>query len=156
MYILKLTSLLAELPKLRPDELATVKAAAEHLLGAQHEAPDSTTPLYDALTSLLGNQMPYGRFKLSASWRMWARNAPTVVTFIDKNFPKATKVARLALMKFIVETLIAEMRERKIPVTVGSVTNNLTRCPEVFEMAFPDYIESGLQHLVLKAMEKKK
>lgn len=151
---MNLGELLGVLPKLSQQELAAVRAAIDHLLVSQIDELDTTAPLYSAMTALLGVRLSYRDYHNNVNYKTWKRSAPAVVTFIEDTWPEASKVAKLALMTFMLEALIADLKGRGVPISIGTVTLHLARVPQVFEQEFPDYIRSGLAHVVLTAMKK--
>jgi len=54
----------------------------------------------------------------------------------------------------LLEALIDDLKGRGVPVSLGTVTINLSRLPEIYDLIFPGYRQAGLSHLVLEAMKK--
>lgn len=146
---------LALLPGLTQQELATVRAATDHLLVHQLDELDTTSPLYATLAELLGLGLSFRDFHNVQSYSTWRKVAPKVVSFIEATWPSATKVAKLAMMSFMVEALMDDLKGRGVPLTLATVTMNLARVPMIFDQEFPNYRESGKAHLVLEAMTKR-
>ncbi len=151
---MNLTEVLAALPKLSQRDLATVRAAIDHLLVQQVDDIDLTSPLYDAMAKALGLHLSFRDFHNTTSYKTWKRTAPVVIAFIEKSWPEATKVAKAALMSFLIETLLDDLKSRNVPLTLGQVVMNLERMPMLVDTEFPDYIKSGMAHLILRAMTK--
>jgi hypothetical protein len=154
-----LPTIISALATLNKRELATVKAAVEQLLGskARTVAPEAIS-LFDAVRVAGGNEnLPYEALKRSAMAATWAKYAPEAIAFIETTWPvaKHKKVVRMGLERLLVALLVDDLKEKRVRVTVGALVRNLGRLPEVFRAEFPGYIENQLQHLVLKAMEKK-
>ena len=152
----KLRQVLSLLPVLNQSELATVKTAAEQLLVSSGAGSDEPDLLYDALISALNVKLPYSR--LSSSMRKaWDKNAPIVVQFMEVTWPvtKEQKIMRLAMMKFLINLVIDELKAQRVPISLGTVITNLHRIEEIFDRHFPSYRESGLSGLIIKAMERK-
>ncbi len=145
---------LATLPHLSQEELATVRAAIEHLLVHQVDELDTTSPLYTTLASLLNIGLSYRDFHNVQSYSTWRKVAPKVVSFITDTFPQATKVAKIAMMTFMLEALIEDLKGRGVPLTLATVTINLSRLPAIFDECYPGYREAGKVHLILEAMTK--
>ncbi len=149
--------IIAALPHLTTSELAQVGAALAHL--NQQNAPAATaSPLYAAVATVLGSQVPYQAFARTSAHEHWQKNEPTVSHFISVNFPEAaaSTVLTIAIMRYLVQLLVSDLQRRYIPVSLGAVATHLARIPTVFSSAFPGYIESGRADVVLKAMEQKK
>ncbi len=152
---MKLNEVLAALPHLSQTELATIKAAIDHLLTQQVDEVDLTSPLYDAMAKALGLQLSFRDFHNIVSYKTWKRTAPVVVRFIETTYPQATKVAKLAMMSFLIEALLEDLKSRGVPLSLGQVTLNLERLPMLYDQSFPDYRKSGMTNIVLEAMTKK-
>lgn len=146
-----LTELIAALPALSQQELGLVRAAADRLLTPQA----SQSPLYAAVAAAAGVHLPYGRFVKTAAYKAWAKNEPEALRFISSVWPNLSKVQLNAMMIYLSEMLATDLRNRNVPVTVGTLAANLGSLPQVFDNNFPGYREAGLGHLVLKAMCKK-
>lgn len=143
------------LPRLKVEELATIKAGIEHLLkGNASDTRDATEPLYDVVARAIGAKQSFQSFKGMRAFLTWKSKAPGVVLFIDELYPQAKLVAKQALMSMLVDGLITALKRHKVPITIGTMATNIARLPQVFETAFPDYRESGMQHMILKAMER--
>lgn len=153
----KVTDVLVLLPKLTQGELGTVRAAVEHLLtGGIVDSDDDTKPLYDMASAAVGRgYLSFYQFQKMAPYRVWKRDAKAVVQFIEKTFPESQKVTKMAITSFLVAALVDDMREIGIPITLGTITNHISRLPEMLEKCFPGYVASGLTHLIIKAMERK-
>ena len=143
-----LADAISVLPNLSQQELLTLKAAIEELLTKTKN--DDEPPLYGAIAKVLGTAPPYPIFKQT---KQWQRHADNVSLFIEQNFETATKLQKYALMQFIVEALVADLKERGVPITIGTVVSNLGRFAQVWENQFPNYIKAGMQNLILKAMK---
>lgn len=152
---MKFNDMLRELPKLSQEELATVRAAIDHLLGSSDHLLDNTSALYGAMITLLGIKLAYRDFNATKPYREWRKSAPAVVYFIDQTFPASGKISKMAITKYLLTALIDDLKARKVPVTLGVVVSNISRLPQIFDACFPNYRESGMAHLVLKALERK-
>lgn len=145
------------LPKLTQHELLTVRAAVEQLITAPHtEDVDATSPLYDNMSRLLGVTLSFRDFHNTAVYRQWKRNAPACIAYIEEHFPECRKATKSALMLFMLEALIDDLKERGVPITLGTVTKNIDRLPQLFDQIFPGYIQAGLGHVIVQQLEGKK
>lgn len=149
-----LSELLGALPTLSHEELATVRGAIDHLLSKRSEGDDPTIPLFNSILKVLSKQMAFSTFTGTSAYRAWKANAPVCVSFIETTWPEASKVAKGALMVILIDMLIDDLQGRGVPVTIGTITNNLDRIPQLFDLAYPDYIKMGMAHVVLKALER--
>jgi hypothetical protein len=61
----------------------------------------------------------------------------------------------MGLCRLLVSALMDELRSRGIGVAFGTVATNIGRLPEIFDSAFPGYLESGLGFVVPLAMKRK-
>lgn len=152
----KLRQVLSLLPVLSQSELATVKTAAEQLLVSSGAGSDEPDLLYDALTAALNVKLPYSHLPRQMR-KAWDKNTPIVVQFMEVNWKvtKTHKIMRMAMMKFLINLVIDELKAQRVPVSLGTVITNLHRIEEVFDRHFPSYRESGLSGLIVKAMERK-
>lgn len=142
------------LPGLSQQELATVRAAIDHLLVHQVDELDTTSPLYTAIATMLGVGLSYRDFHNVQAYSTWRKVAPKVVSFIQETFPQATKVTKTAMMTFMLEALMDDLKGRGVSITLKTMTVNLSRLPMLFDQEFPDYRQNGMAHLVLEAMTK--
>lgn len=151
---MKLNEVIAALPKLTQHELLTVRAALEQLITAPHaEDVDVTSPLYDNMSRLLGVTLSFRDFHNTAVYRQWKRNAPACIAYLDKHFPDSRKATKSALMLLMLESLIEDLKDRGVPITLGTVTKNIDRLPQMFDLIFPGYLESGLGHVIVQQLE---
>lgn len=148
--------ILAALPKLTRPDLEAVQAVCTSLLGGRtgHVAAGATTlaaGIFEALTGALNVSMSYSNLP-TATERQFRQKLPTFTSFLDKSFEgwNKNKVSQLAFLKMLFELLIADLRKRGAQPTIGIMVVNLNRMPEVFNDAFPGYIDAGLAKLVLK------
>ena len=155
--------ILAALPGLSNASLRTVQGVIGSLLGevAISSAKPASEPvawLYDALSHHIGARQSLSTFKATAAGKQFMKNAPIAISFIQTNFKGAleNKVKAHGLMRHLTGILLADMKAGKIPITRNTVTANLHRMNDAFERAYPNYIQSGLAVLVLKAILNKK
>lgn len=155
---MKLSDILSALPTLTQTELATVWAAADQLATAQENITDTTQPLYDALCQIINVKISYRDFCSRSYAKQWRIHAPAILAFIAETWPESqrSKVIRLGLMTLLIEALRDDLKSRNIPIALGVMVNNLGSIPECFENSFPDYIKSGMAHLILKSMRNQK
>jgi hypothetical protein len=145
-------NILSQLPKLSQQELATIRAACDHLLDKKQETP----VLYTSMLDILGQKGPsYSSFQRTASWKQWQKNLHEVESFYEKLFPNMTKVQEAAVNSLLLQLLVDDLKYLKVAITIGIVSSNLGRVPEVFDRAFPGYRQSGMAGKLLEAMVRK-
>jgi len=141
------TNLISALPALSQQELRLVRAAADRLLGQQSYA---ASPLYAALAAAAGSRLPFARFQKTAAFKVWVKNEPEAMAFIAETWPGLNKVQLYTMMIYLAEMLRDYLRDRKVPVTVGTLAVNLGSLPQAFDENFPGYRTAGLAHLVVR------
>ena len=149
--------ILATLPTLSKTDLAAVRGAADALLGPQAAPNDgAATPVYDAINHALRLNVPFDKFSATSTYKPYERGVAAITQFIAEVFPQVcdSKIAYSGMLSLMVGCLIDDLKERKVPLSLGTICNNLERTPEAFRAAFPDYIEGGLSHLILNYVTK--
>jgi hypothetical protein len=146
------SKILATLPTLSKPDLAQIRAAADSLLGPT-AAPNkqAATPLFDAMTRALGLRLGFETFRATATYKPYMRGEEAVTLFIAQHFPAVcdSRVTYNAVLSFMVECLMDDLKERKVPLSIGTLCNNLERAPQVLKAAFPGYMEGGLSSVIL-------
>lgn len=159
-----LSKVLAALPGLSKPDLGAVRAAADSLLGPRggslvSPTEGAATPLFDAMMRALGLRLGFAAFQATATYKSYKRGASAVAVFLGdaalKPFFK-DRVTGNAFMTLLIDCLIDDLKGRHVPISLGTLCNNLERAPAVFRTAFPDYIENGHSGIILKAMTKEK
>ena len=153
-----LESIITKLPALTQGELAQVRAAVDQLINTkQARGVDPTVLVWDALMKALNTKISFAAMHDMSIYKQWKQHAPACLEFVEGTFPevKRSKVTEMAVIQFLLEALRDNLRAGRIPITVGTMVTHMGRVPQVFEKAFPNYLESGLTELVLKAMNKK-
>ena len=152
---MKPTQVIALLPGFSKPDLAAIRAAADSLLGSQVSANEGAgTPLFDALCRALGLRLAFGPFMATATYKAYRRGEQAIEDFLNVLHWPRDRVMYNSILSFMLECLMDDLKERKVPISLGSVCSNLERCPEVFKAAFPGYIEGGASHLILNRMTK--
>jgi hypothetical protein len=167
MTRLSADAVVSTLPLLDKASLRNVQQALSMLLGEQHTVERFVHPegfeaiLFDAVVAEfrargLKQTMPFDAFRKTSRYKSWKRNLDAVASFINTQFKNHTNDdrAKLGLCRLLVSALITELRERGIGLSFGAIAANIGRLPEVFDNAFPGYLESGLAYIVPLAMKR--
>jgi len=154
-------SILAALPTLTRADLEAVHATAASLLGARGAmvASTATSPaadLFEALSGHLNVTAAYATVAGTKPGKLLIKNAPAAYKFFNAHFPgwDESRVTKLAFLHMFADLLVSDLKERGVTPTFGIIVANLIRLPEVFENAFPGYLENGMGHLVVKNITK--
>lgn len=150
----RLPEIIAALPALTEKELAAVKAAI-NLLSQKNQLSEDEKLLFEAMLKALEMTMSWATFEATSAYKDFKTNAPIVSKFVDEISPYTKKAQQMGLLRYLIGLLISSFKDRKIPVTLGTVCKSLNTIPMIFDAAFPDYRESGLVHILLKQMERK-
>ncbi len=142
-------------------DLEQIKARAEFLLGqtAKTKHIEDTTNeelLFDVLTdhlhSLFGSSpLPWGNFVQIKAHPLFMKNAKKVDAFINNLTKDLTQIERIRVYRLCISLISQNLRELRVPLSISSITSNLSRAPELFDRSFPGYIKAGLGHLIIRA-----
>jgi hypothetical protein len=134
---------LASLPSLSHDDLKAIRAVIGGLLGEKASGGLSVASdhPYEWLTAAIGAAIGHKGPMNGYTVREFKKRAPVAMTFINENFADAmkNKTSALAMMRYLIILLIDDMKIKRMPVTLVTVTQNLHRLQEVFNNAFPGY-----------------
>jgi hypothetical protein len=145
--------IIGALPHLSQPDLLAIKTAAGALLqqgatGTQNDPENAQGWLFAALAGVLnmGHRLP-------DSVKPFNKNAPLFLGFVAAHFASAMhkKIDALAVMTGLLQLLASDLKGRQIPVTYKTMAEHLPRIAEVFELAFPGYLASGLAHVFINA-----
>lgn len=152
-----LLKLLEVLPTLSKSDLKTLRAAID-TLSKEEGTSDATEMVFNAILRVIGTHMPYAEARRNRAFSAWQGNADSLVAFINVTWPEAlrSKVVRQALVSFLVTMLVEDMRQRLIPISIGTVMVNLRSAVATFDKNFPGYRGSGMAKLVLAKMKTSK
>lgn len=148
--------ILAALPKLERVDLEAVHAIAGSLLaGATGPSNSAAVPLapmvFDALVTAIGATMPYSSYSPTAT-RQFEKRVPDLIKFLDTHFTgwDRNKVAQIAVLRMLFGLIADDLRGRGVKPNIGTMVVNMGRIADVFDGAFPGYLESGIASVVLK------
>jgi hypothetical protein len=153
---MKAAEIIAALPALSKRDLLAVRGAADALLGPQAAANNGATPpLFDAVTRALGLRIGFGTFQATATYKQFKRGEAAVSAFMTAELPEIKDaVTKQALCALIVSCLLDDLKGRHVPLSMGSVSSNLERAPQVFRDAFPGYLEGGAGRLIIDRLQR--
>ena len=153
---MKAAEIIARLPSLAKRDLLAVRGAADALLGPQAEASGGVAPpLFGAVTRALGLRIGFGAFQATRTYRQFKRGSETVDAFMAAEMPEIKDaVTKQALVGLIVSCLLDDLRGRHVPLSMGTVSSNLERAPQVFRDAFPGYLEGGAAQIIIDRLKK--
>ncbi len=153
--------LLSALPSLTRPELEQVAAVAASLLGgriANVAVPASplAAPIFEALSVAANATVTLENLSGTTAGKGFAKYLPAVTKFLDAHFEgwAYNKLVQSAFLSMLMELLRDDLKERGVKPTLGVMVNNLGRLPEVFDNAYPGYLEARMGGLVLQHFSK--
>jgi hypothetical protein len=156
-------NILAALPSLSPNDLQALQAVIGELLGQKaakvpHAQNNAQAWLYEAMAATINSHQGYDSFMASSAGKQFTKGAPDAVSFVMATFEQARghKTFAVAIMRHLIGLLVADLRAKKVPVTRGILSVNLSRLAEVFDKANPGYANAGVATLISKALTKRK
>lgn len=152
---LDIAAIIAALPTLNKQDKLAVKAACELLLEGHDSYDPAAVALYGHVAKLTGTTMPYGRVPMRLQGALRA-HAAGVTGLVEALWPGQTRVKQIQITRHLLVLLGADLRSRKVPVTVTTIINNLGRLQQVFDDAYPTYREHGLASFILKQLTQGK
>lgn len=161
---MKVQEIIAVLPTMPKKDLVKIQDMIKLLVGNEEgDATNEENVVFQAMVEELRSvgvrqATTYESFRQTAAFKPWKKGIKEVDLFLNTKFGKYSfkKTDKHALCRLLFRTMLEEMRERGIPISLGSVAANVIRIPEMFERAFPGYLESGLAHLIPLAMKRKR
>ena len=147
------SKIIASLPTLSRADLSAVRGAADSLLGPQATPLEQpATPLYAAITRALSLKLGWGAFTHTSSYKQYKRGSEAITSFMAESFPALDQRLQTALHGLMIDCLVDDLRQRRIPLSMGTVCSNLERTPQVFRDAFPGYLESGHGQFIIERL----
>lgn len=157
---MSLNSILTSLADLDADSRAKVAAALTALGGVRHDdsAAGDVGLVYDVVRQTLTARgvpvMPMASFRRTKYWASFRDGANTLADYVRTHVRPRNRVETRKAMTVLLKMLFrdfAKPRPRKgsIPVSLGSVAYGLKRIPQVVDVAFPLYRESGLLRVLV-------
>lgn len=151
--------ILGALPALSQADLAAIQALTASLLNDRTAAVDGpATPLagltWQAMHTAVNapHSLPIG----TPAGRSLNKRVAGLEKFLNRHFSgwDSNKVSALAFLTMLIRLLRDDLQERGVRPTILLLANNLIRLPEVFEDAYPGYLEAGLANHVLRHFQK--
>lgn len=149
--------ILAALPALTRPELEAIQAVTSSLLGAATAAfePGAGTlaaALLNALCVAVNAAVTPSTLAGTTAGKTFNKHLPAVSKFLDAHFRgyDANKLVELAFLRLLADLLRDDLKNRGVTPTIGIMVTNLTRLPEVFDNAYPNYLEAGMGSFILQ------
>jgi hypothetical protein len=153
--------ILAALPTLTRPDLEQVAAMAQTLLGGRvGNVEPPASPLAAALIQALGEAInapvPLSNLTGTTTGKTFQKHLPAIGKFLDAHFSNwsTNKLTQAAFLHMLMELLRDDLKERGLTPSLGIMVTNLGRLPEVFDNAYPGYLEAGLGDMVLRHFRK--
>lgn len=152
---MKFDAIVGALPALSQKQLEALRATIDGLTTKGGTCPERVAPLYHILLQSLTMRISYKDFTQASSFKIWNKNALPCIEFVEHTWPETakSKVSKMAMLGLLFDILKKDMKGRDIPITLGTMINNLGSIPELFDRQFPGYRESGLAQLILTKMK---
>lgn len=151
--------ILGALPKLAVADLVAIHAVITSLLNGATAAQTGhgTTlagTLIEALSGALQTPLSPQNMPTKALAQINAKGPP-LAKALTRDFPgwDSKKTTQLAFLRMLIGLLVDDLQGRGVNPTLGIITLNLHRIPEVFDSSFPLYRQSGLGVMVLKRFQ---
>lgn len=147
------TDIIASLSGLPLKDLRAIQIALDHEL-LKYLSLDKD--LYFLLFEVTGAPpMSADKFARSELGVQWRKNQLVFDQFIVKLLgdtkPRQTVIK--ALKKFLLEMLVEDIKGQGKPLNMKSVCLGLGTIDEAFDRSFPNYLASGLGHMIVKQLK---
>lgn len=140
---------------LSPDDLKQIKALAEVRLGSEAGGPTQFESFLYGIIDIVHKRrtgtkmMPFNMYlkrgKSAKNFKMHAEHLSDWVSDVIKLNEGRTIVGyKNKLLTLLVELVIDDIERRSLPLKTDIIMNALASGPELFNMAYPGYIQCGL------------
>lgn len=161
----RIDTILAQLPKLSPSELDSVLARARALraFSGAPVVPEAKAAALrhdwavEGMRSALATRglrvnFPDAVIAKWSAYRTFNKNAPAVISWLEKHVPEADRTTKLALGEVVADALIAEFTRWKEPPALSLQTffSFFQFAPQALERSYPGYAEQGWLRLLVK------
>ncbi len=152
------------LPKLSPSELQQIHGRTEFLITSRSKQKrlDSNDEehFYDSIVTVLRQAgitsvPPFSVFRRQSYYGYYHEKFGVIDKFVEEYFPDISKVQKLKLYMTLARIIVAQMRKQNLPLGMGIICKNLHRVYELFDEAFPGYMQAGLMGLIIGAKPRK-
>ena len=155
--MVKVGQIIQALPSLTQNELRAISVAVASLVKQDSNSADEE--LFHATLDVLGvKSIGWLQFKRTKAFSTWVKNQPVIDSLIDKiigDFPK-NKVKTIHLKRFLISLLVADLKAKRIDISMPNIATHLSVIDCVFDDCFPNYIKCGLTSLILKGLAAEK
>lgn len=151
--------ILAALPKLTQSELEVVHGLSGHLLGvARLPVTGTAQAIINALLTATGQPTGYLNPLAATQWKAFEARVANLTLFLNQHFKgwDDNKITQLAFLTMLFQLLTDDLKRHGVKPTLGVMLINLKRIPQIFDDAFPDYLESGMGHVILSKFKGNK
>ncbi|MDD5478016.1 MAG: hypothetical protein PHG87_07480 [Candidatus Omnitrophica bacterium] len=132
------------------DELRVLKARVDNLLGNNNKS--SRDIVFMRYILELASEPP-SSVAAPSLCSCFDKGYPHLMEFIESIGPLDNR-QKLIAMKMCANLIVGQLREMDIPVSVKTICNCMQRIRDIFDRAFPGYIESGLVGFVYSVNEQ--
>ena len=145
--------ILSALPNLPPTALQQVKARAVALLGTEQASDEDERFVFDQMHRTLEEAgapaMPWSLFTKARFYAAFKTGVPVLLAFMEQHFKPKHRLERIKVAGILLDILVQRMRDRRVPVTMQSLTHRLCEVHLAVDRAFPGYTESGMLRWVV-------
>ena len=165
---MKQEEILTILPTLTEEELKQIYARSKILLDRKKSLQSKSSPrnewavlFYDSIKARLRflqitNTPDFYIFEKMGRKEKFLSQHALVDEFITRAFKPQTKTDRLIAYHLVARLIIRDLRRRKIPCSIGPIVDNLHRAEELFDTAYPDYLQNNLSPMLINAYKESK
>lgn len=113
--------------------------------------PSVESVVFDAIrTHLKGRMMPMAVFRKQRYYKSFREGSAELHQFIRTEFKISGGPKYIALVHVLLRMLVRQLKKETLPVSPSVLATHLIRIPDVCELAFPRYRESGLLPILLQ------
>lgn len=153
--------ILAALTTLTRPDLEAIQAVCSSLLGGRMgnvAAPANPLagPIFNALSRAVNATVSLSNLTGTTAGKTFEKHLPAVGKFLDAHFKgwDSNKLVQTAFLSMLMELLRDDLKARGVTPSLGIMVSNLGRLPEVFDNAYPSYLEAGMGSLILNHFRK--
>lgn len=167
MTRLTAATVVSQLPTIDHKGLLTIQRALAMLLTTEEQNsgghPDGfEAVMYEALIAEfeergLRRAISWDQFRKMNQYRNWRRNLPAVEDFMNTHFKEHMKDRRVrsGICRLLIGSLMNELKRRELSISYGIICSNIGRLSEVFDNAFPGYLQSGMAGIIPMVLKRR-